>query len=188
MRFLLLCLAGVSMILNGCNVQTGVAPVETVIPKSADRDFGFTGTWIPTPNPKLDVDLDVYEMTIKRDDSYTATLTDSSVEDALTVEFRTHEMSKDQPHAIIELECKALGYQRLAVAAVKDDHLYLWTLDGRKIGEHLFNDGITAVIEHFTFSSTVRCDPEKLLNSIAKHSTEMVGDAQVFERKAKISR
>ena len=195
MRFLSLSFIAFATLLSGCNVQTGIAPLETVISKSADRDFGFTGTWIPVDNLDLGerVDIESYEMKIVRDDFYTAALADPAKKDGenLTVEFRTHEMSKDQPHAIIELEYKrnkAIVYRRLAIAAVKDDHLFLWMIDGKKIGEQLFNDNIAAVIEHFTFHSTVRCAPKKLLDSLSNSSSEIVGPAQVFKRKPKIGK
>jgi len=178
---------------TGCNVQTGVSPTETVIAESSDRDFGFEGTWLPMPNPDFDGDVDSYEMTIARDGDYTAVMQDPTGNDdgELTVGFRTHEMSKDHPHAIVEIELTndgKIAYRRLAIAAVKDDHLNLWMIDGRKIGEHLYKDEIPAVIEHFTFSSTVRCDSKKLLESLTNHSAEIVGTVQTFKRKPKIGR
>ena len=183
----------VLLFLVGCNVQTGLAPIDTTIVDSSERDFGFVGTWIPTPNPEFDADVDSYQITIERDGSYTATMNDSSNKDdkKLVVQFRTHEMSEDHPHAIVELELKngeKIAYRRLAVAATKDDHLYLWMIDGRKIGKHLYDDGVAAVIEHFTFSTTVRCDSKKLLQSLSEHSTDIVGTVQVFKRQPKNGR
>lgn len=177
----------VLLCLVGCNVQTGLAPIDTTIADSSKRDFGLVGTWIPTPNPEFDADVDSYQMKIERDGSYTATLNDSSNKDdeKLIVQFRTHEISEDLPHAIVELELKngeKISYRRLAIAATKDDHLYLWMIDGRKIGKHLYDDGVAAVIEHFTFSTTVRCDSDKLLQSLSKHSSDIVGLVQVFKR------
>ena len=187
MRLILISCVVFLLCLSGCNVQTGLAPVENTIVDSSDRDFGFTGTWIPTPNPEIAADLDAYLLTIERDGLYTATLTDSSGEsdEALVVQFRTYEISEDHPHAIVELECKdgeKIAFRRLAFAEAKDDHLYLWMIDGRKIGQHLFDDGIAAVVEHFSFSTTVRCESTELLKSLAKHSSKIVGPAQVFRR------
>ena len=183
----------VLLFLVGCNVQTGLAPIDNTISESSKRDFGFVGTWIPTPNPEFDTDVESYQMTIARDGSYTATLNDSSnkLDEKLVVQFRTYEMSEDHPHAIVELELKngeKIAYRRLAIAAAKDDHLYLWMIDGRKIGNHLFDDGVAAVIEHFTFSTTVRCDSRKLLQSLSEHSSDIVGTVQVFKRKPKNGR
>ena len=91
--------------LTGCNVQTGLAPLEKTIAESSVRDFGFVGTWIPIPSPEFDADSDSYQMTIERDGAYTVKVTDSSGndDDELVVQFRTHEMSEDHPHAIIEI-------------------------------------------------------------------------------------
>ena len=75
------------------------------------------------------------------------------------------------------------AYRRLAIAATKNDHLYVWAIDGRKIGKHLYNNGVPAVIEHFTFSTTVRCKPEKLLQSLSEQWSDIVGTVQVFKRK-----
>ena len=187
MRLLLLGCGVFLFCLSGCNVQTGLAPVETVIAESSDRDFGFAGTWIPTPSREFDADdVDSYRMTIEHDGVYTATLAGSAnSDDDEIVEFRTYEISEDFPHAIIEIELKngkEIMYRRLAIAAAKDDHLYVWMIDGRKIGEHLFDDGVAAVIEHFTFSTTVRCDSKKLLQSLSDHSSDIVGTVQVFKR------
>ena len=191
MRSIFFILAATAIVVTGCNVQTGVAPTETVIPKTSERDFGFTGTWTPVPDAKSDAeDLGEYEMTINRDGSYLATMkvTTDGVTDSFVAEFRTHEMSPDHPHAIVELEVKDLGYRRLAIAAVKGDYLSLWTIDGRKIGKLLYDNEVAAVIEHSTFSSTVRCDPEKLLKTVADHSSDLVGSAQVFKRLPKDGR
>ena len=135
--------AVVLLFLVGCNTQTGLAPIDTTIADSSKRDFGFVGTWIPEPNPEFDTDVESYQMTIERDGSYTATLNDPTNKDdeKLIVEFRIHEMSEDHPHAIVELELKngeKIAYRRLAIAATKDDRLYIWMIDGRKIGKHLY--------------------------------------------------
>ena len=188
MRILLIGCGVFLFCLAGCNVQTGLAPLETTIAESSERDFGFVGTWIPTPNPEFDADVDSYQMTIERDGGYTATLMEALDNDdgELIVQFRTHEMSEDHPQAIIEIELKNgenIAYRRLAIAATKDDHLYLWMIDGRKIGKLLYDDGIPAVLEHFTFSTTVRCKPDKLLQSLSKHSSDIVGAVQIFKRK-----
>jgi hypothetical protein len=177
----------------GCNVQTGVSPTETVIANSSERDFGFIGTWIPVPNEDFPHDVATNEMKVARDDGYSVSIDDQfgDTNEKLSVSFRTHEISKDHPHAIVEIELTAdekIAYRRLAIAAVKGDHLYLWMIDGKKVGEHLYNDGVAAVIEHFTFLSTVRCDPENLLESLSKHSGDIVGSAQVFRRKPNIGR
>ena len=171
----------------GCNVQTGLAPLETTISESSERDFGFVGTWMPAPNSELDANVDSYQLIIERDGAYTATLTDSPNKNDgnLVVHFRTHEMSKDHPHAIIEIELKdgdRVAYRRLAIAATQDEHLYLWMIDGRKIGKQLYEDGIPAVIEHFNFSTTVRCKPDKLLQSLSESSLDVVGTVQTFKR------
>ena len=173
----------------GCDTQTGVAPTETVIAKSSDRDFEFEGTWTPIPNDDFPGN-DTAGMTIKRDGDYTVDLHAWADlhGDEFTVGFRTHEISKDHLHAIVEIELTNDGqveYHRLAIAAVQDDQLNLWMIDGKKIGEHLYNDDVSAVIEHLAFSSTIRCDSEKLLESLAKHSGEIVGPVQSFKRKPK---
>jgi hypothetical protein len=174
---------------TGCNVQTGIAPIDTIIPKSSDRDFGFSGTWLPAPNPNFPhKDDGILQLQIARELDYTAIVSDASGrnEGEFTVNFRTHEISPEHPHAIVEIELRnndEILYHRLAIAAVKDDQLFLWMIDGRKIGEPLFNDGVTAVIEHFTFSTSVRCDPKKLLDSISKHAKDILGDLQTFRRK-----
>lgn len=177
------------LVIAGCNRQTGVAPTETVISKSADRDFGFVGTWIEAPTPISPQRLEGrFQLQIARESDYTAILTDATGkgEGELKVNFRTHEISPEHPHAIVEIELKNnsdITYHRLALAAVKDDYLYLWMIDGRKLGEPLFKDGVTAVLEHFTLSTTVRCEPKQLLDSISKHAEEIVGDVQMFRRK-----
>lgn len=182
------------VIVSGCSVQTGIAPVETVIPTNSDRDFGFVGTWIPVGTSDFPNDATTSLMEIVRnEDSYIASSVDTlgNSTDALTVDFRTHEISKDHPHAIVEIEMKnedEIAFRRLAIAAVKDDSLFVWMIDGRKIGELLYDDGVAAVIEHFSFSTTVRCDSEKLLESLSKHSGNIVGTAQVFKRKPEIGR
>lgn len=178
-----------AVIIAGCNVQTGLAPSETIIAKSADRDFGFTGTWLPEPNPKFPHQGDgTFQLQIEREIEYAAKVSDATGrnEGEFNVNFRTHEISPEHPHAVIEIELKnneQITYRRLAIAAVKDDQLYLWMINGRKIAEPLFNDGVAAVIEHFTFSTTVRCDPKKLLDSISKNAKDILGDVQTFRRK-----
>ncbi len=172
----------------GCNTQTGVAPTEAVISKCSDRDFGFAGTWISTPDPVFRDEARTSEMSIERAGSYAVAVKDASGKsyDRFRIHFRAHEISKEQPRAVVEIEVKndgAVTCRRLAIAEVKNDHLYLWMIDARKLGDHLYDDGVAAVIEHFTFSSTVRCDPQKLLECVVKHSEDVVGDVQVFRRK-----
>ena len=133
----------------GCNIETGLAPVETVIPKSSERDFGFVVTWIPTPNPEVG-SVDAFEITITSGETYKAVATDPSgeIDEVLAVEFQAHEMSPDHPHAIVELKYqydKVNAYRRLAIAAVIEEKLYLWAIDGRKMAAHLFDDGVTAL-------------------------------------------
>ena len=188
MRTHFLMLIAILAISSGCNVQTGVSPVDTVIAKSSERDFGFVGTWSPVPDDNFPLDKDTYEIVVALDAGYSVSIGDQSRDNnaKLNVNFRTHEISQDLPHAIVEIELIAddkIAYRRLAIAAVKDDHLYLWMIDGKKIAEHLYNDGVATVIEHFAFSTTIRCDPEKLLESMSKHSAAIVGTAQVFRRK-----
>ena len=101
MRYLLAHFILSTTLLAGCNVQTGVTTPDSVIPKSADRDFGFAGTWTPEPNPEFDANTERYTLMIKQTDTYTATITDVSdaAGDKMVVHFRTHEISKQQPHA-----------------------------------------------------------------------------------------
>ncbi len=194
-----LILIGSLAFVSGCNMQTGISPVEAVIKNSSDRDFGFEGTWVPLPNTGIPHEnAESHEMIIKRDGSYTATLIDGSRKndddddgDEFVIEFRTHELSTKHPHAIVEIELMRndkIEHRRLAISAVIDDRLHLWTIDGRKAGELMYEEGVCAVIEHFTFSTTVRCDPKKLLEFLAKHCAELSGDEQVFRRKPKIGR
>ena len=172
----------------GCNGLDGVAPIESAIENSSERDFELTGTWIPAATSEEPLRDATVELTIKRDGDYTVTAVDTEDDDAevFTAKFRTHELSKDHPHAIIELEYVDLygkPHRRLAITAVKDDHLYLWPINGRKLGEQLYSDKTTAVIEHFPDHSTVRCDPKALLDTIGKHSEKLIDPFQVMQRK-----
>ena len=175
------------LVFAGCDVQTGIAPVEVAIKKCSNRDFGFVGTWLPLSNEELAEDVTSFQMVIEREDEYTVVLDGLSEEDdKLKANFRTHEISPDHPHAIVEIEftlVEGISHRRLVIAAVKDDHLYLWTIDGRKVGEQLYQDGVAAVIEHSMFSTSVRCDSQKLIDSLSKYSSKITGTVQVFKRK-----
>jgi len=71
----------------------------------------------------------------------------------------------------------------LKITAVKEDHLYLWPINGRKLGEQLYSDKTAAVIEHFQNHSTVRCDSQALLDTIGKHTEKLIDPFQVMKRK-----
>ena len=190
MRSFPLLILGFLLATLGCNTQTGLVPTETIVAESSNRDFGLTGTWNMTPDADLGDEVGNFQIVIERNGSYTATATDPTGEiDAKFVcEFRAYEISKDHPHAIIDLEVKegwVTPLRRLFVVATKDDHLHIWPIDGHKIGEHLYDDGVSAVIEHATFSSTVRCDPKKLLKSISDHSADILGSPATYKRTAK---
>ena len=187
MKIPLFAFAVLAMLLSGCFVQTGLAPLEAIIDKGSDRDFKFEGTWRPESNPKLPHDIDTNSITIERADdrqTYTATLRAPDNADAnLSMQFKTAEISSENPHAIAEIELRSnegIAYRRLAIAAALDDKLFLWMIDGRLVGEHLYNDGTAAVIEHFAFSSTIRCKSDQLLATIRKHSRAVVGSVQIF--------
>ena len=172
----------------GCKTQTGVAPTETVIARSSDRDFGFEGTWVSESFSESVGDDSGTVLTITRDGDYVVKISDldEDLAEGLEIVFRTHEIQRGQPHAVVEVELhqkEEVAYHRLAIAAVKDDMLYLWMIDGRKIGALLYENNVPAVIEHFTFSSTVRCDPEKLLAAVVKNSNAVVGDVLAFRRR-----
>jgi len=172
----------------GCNVQTGLAPVEPVITNSTDREFGFVGVWHPAESSGAADSHDSYEFAVTKGEIYNATAIDPSTEAdrQSAVQFHAREISPHHPHAVVELIYKydeKHVYRRLAIAAVLEDQLHLWTIDGKKIAEHLYEEEVTAVIEHSTFSSSIRCDGKQLLEAIKKHSGEIVGNVQVFERK-----
>jgi hypothetical protein len=189
MRFMLLALV---LVCAGCNTQTGISPTETVIKKSSDRDFHFAGTWLPVPqrDQPAHPDLDAFKMVIERGEEYTATIRGpvENQEHVVTASFRAVEISKDHPHAIVEVTMDGLFFKGryLAVAAVQDDRLYLWAIDGRKLGEHLYNSGQAAVIEHFAYHSQVRCPPDKLLETIRAQARGVIGEVQVFHRQPKL--
>ena len=185
MRYLVLLFLSLAV---GCNGLDGVAPIEPAIKQSSERDFGLSGTWIPAVTSEEPLRNATVELTIERDGDYTATAVDTESGDVevFTATFRTHELSKDHPHAIIELEYTDLygkPHRRLAITAVKDDHLYLWPLNGRKLGEQLYSAKTPAVIEHFPSHSTVRCDSKALLDTIGKHSEKLIKPFQVMKRK-----
>ena len=188
MKLIRFSLTIIAVLVTGCDIQTGVAPTETVIAKSSDRDFGFTGIWLLVPKTEPPYGVDSLQLEIHRDANYDVTISNGTGKNEanLKANFRTHEISPEHPHAIVEIEIKnngAIPYRRLAIAAVRDDNLYLWMIDGRKLSEPLFKDGASAVIEHFAFSTTVRCEPQSLLDSIARHSDVVIGDVQVFRRR-----
>ena len=192
--FSVLAIAAACLGLIGCNTHTGISPKETVIKKSADRDFHFAGTWLPvgqaTKSAANQPDLSTFRLEIEGTDEYMATVrgTVENQEHQVKATFRAVEISQDDPHAIVEVHIDdGLFFKGhyLSVAAVKGDYLYLWSIDGRKLAEHLYNSGHTAVIEHFSYHSTVRCPPEKLLDTIRQHAAEVLGDVQVFQRHPK---
>lgn len=176
------------LVVAGCNVQTGIAPVEPVILNCSDKDFGFVGTWLPELDPGLPGEVGKFELEVQKGDSYIASITrpPREADDKLEVKFRVHEISEDHKLVIIEIELeddRDVTHRRLAFAKVKENQLTVWLIDGRKVGGHLFDDGVAAVVEHFPYSSTIRCDAEKLLGSLSKHFDDIVGEPQVFFRK-----
>ena len=79
MRLLVSVMLALICFATGCNVQTGVSPTETIIDKSAGRNFDFEGTWLPMPSEGFPRDDSSYEMTITRDEDYTAVMRDLSL-------------------------------------------------------------------------------------------------------------
>ena len=179
-RILLACL--LLPLVVACNVQTGVYPVENAIQKCSDRDFGFEGIWSAAQNDEVQQDLSLFQLEISRNESYSAMLSDSDGTLKIEYEFRAAELSKKHPHAIVEIESKDGSYRRLAIAVADERQLCLWMIDGRKIGSQLYDDGIAAVIEHFKFYSSIRCEPEKLIEFIRRNSSKITGSYQIFYR------
>lgn len=172
----------------GCNGIDGIAPVEPAIKQSSERDFELAGTWVPAATSEEPLQTATVELTIEQDGDYTATAIDTEIDggEIFTAKFRTCEMSKEHSHAIVEIEYDDLfggPHRRLAITVVKDDHLYLWPINGRKLAEELYTAKTAAVIEHFQNHSTVRCDSEVLLDTISKHSQKLVDPFQVMKRK-----
>ncbi|MEZ6097088.1 MAG: hypothetical protein R3C03_23175 [Pirellulaceae bacterium] len=187
MKHLLLLISFLSLTQMGCNVNTGLAPIEQVVSECSPRDFGFSGNWQAVPNPEFSYDAAASRMVIEFENDYRVRFIDpgGKADETTSVQFRTYEISPEQPHAIVEIEVlsgETIEYRRLAIVAVKDGYLCVWMIDGKKIGEYLFNGEVPAVIEHFPFSSSVRCNADKLLATIASHAREVVGNVQVFQR------
>lgn len=178
----------ISFLTTGCSMQTGIEPTEQIIQESTDRDFGFSGTWYRELSPaEKEFGTEPYRMEISQNNHYNGNLTlgDDPGRGSISFEFRTHEISPDSSFAIVEIIWKnkpGADFHRLAIAVVENDRLGIWMIDGRKIGDLLYKDGATAVIEHFPYHSTVRCDQKKLLDCISKNLDNIRGDLWVFHR------
>ena len=176
----------------GCNVQTGISPTEAVIKKSSAKDFNFEGAWVPGSGVDVPADVGECQLTIERGDKnvYFASIDRQldDVKDSFRFQFRTAELLREQSYAIVEIEPQGgiglLG-RRLAIARATEKRLHVWMIDGRKVGDLLYEEGYGAVIEHDTFSTVVRCKPEQLVSTVRQHSREIVGCVWSFERKAK---
>ena len=184
--FALACLCVVA----GCNVDTGIAPVEPTIKTCAKRDFGFAGKWqvvrkdslhdrdpAPVAEIKFDADRDRFLVT------YLSGYDDFKRFD---VSFRTADLELELPYAIVEIEFTAPEekgtFRRLAIAGIQDDKLAFYWLSGKELAELMYLEEVGAVIERSNFSTSVRCKPDDLLRVVRKHSKQLVGEPEYFHR------
>ena len=174
--------------LAGCNVPTGVAATESIIPKSVDRDFGFAGSWVLLPSAEPNrKDFGETRVTIEKGDSYLLQASNAKVQAPLNFEFRAAEISAKLPYAIIEIEQRlgeSMIHRRLGIAAVEDEKLYVWLLNGKRLGELLYEDGHGAVIEHHSLWTEVRCKPDHLLKTLREHSGQLIGKSPFVLQRA----
>ena len=174
---------------TGCTFETGISPTESIVNKNSKRDFGFTGTWIaPEENDYAKPGRPSFEINIKGEDKYliTVTVEDGFQSGEITLDARAHEISDKSRCALVEVDLKngkELVARRLALAEVKGDRLYLWSLDRKKIANILYDNEVPAVIEHNSFSSVVRCKPRKLRKVLAENYDQLKSICEVFQRK-----
>jgi hypothetical protein len=174
----------------GCNVNTGIAPVEPTIKTCAKRDFGFVGKWQvvrkdrlhdrdPAPVAEIKFDAD-------KDRFFVSQLSGYDDLKRFEVSFRTADLELELPYAIVEIEVTSPEekgtLRRLAVAGIQDDKLALYCLSGKELAELMYQEEVGAVIERSSFSTSVRCKPEGLLRVVRKHSKQLVGEPEYFQR------
>lgn len=114
-------------------------------------------------------------------------LGNESASPALQLQVVAVPLASGSGKAIIQIQTKETTnepYRRIALAAVNGDVLSVWKLDARHLGQHIFEDGHSAVIEHFHLYTTLRCRPEHLLDTIRRHSHAVVSEADQFRRSA----
>lgn len=171
--------------------QTELYPTSPIIVDGSDVNFGFEGDWKPIDGLKVREKTPNYRLKIARvgdAKSYLVGLIGSdTVGDSPALQLRVNALplAPGSGKAVIQIQSKEMtndSYRRIALAAVNDDVLWLWMLDARNLGKHLFDDGHSAVIEHFHFYTTLRCKPEHLLDTIRKHPNAVVAEAERFRR------
>jgi hypothetical protein len=180
--------------LSGCG--GGVSSVEQMVVNGSVRNFQFEGTWRPADEKRRD-DGSVIISRPKGSGDYSVTfLDDAGATSYMKVRFQAAEIDRDDPKAIVEternlidltaspgsLDSEKWGDRRILVAKATDDKLFVWSIDGRKLGECLYKSQVSAVIEHSRELATVRCEPELLLKTLKQHLPEVIGEVQVFTR------
>ena len=161
-----LCLLGV----NGF-CQTELYPTTPIITDGSDLNFGFEGHWKPIDGLMPRQKTPKYQLSISREGDGKSYLVGVAGNDAggdnASVQLRVHTLPLHQGSgkAVIQIqsiENTNAPYRRIAVATVNDDVLSLWKLDAKNLGQCIFDDGHSAVIEHFHFYTILRCKPEHL--------------------------
>ncbi len=183
--------AAVMLVLTGCEfyMPGGASHTESLITPGSNRDFGLTGSWVSSsdseriaPNEQV-----VIKITGEKDYRVSVASAAEPFEQSQVAKFRVTEVSPESSYAIVEVDWilpNTKPVRKLGYFEVRKDELYLWTVDGRKLGEHLFNDGVNAVVEHTGSSSLIRCDQGKLLETLKQHSREIVHPPKRFKRKS----
>ena len=181
----LLCSVMFVTALSGCG--GGVSPVEQMIVDGSVRSFQLEGTWRPADEKRRDDGLLIISRPKGSVDYSVTIIDDVGATSPIKVRFRTAEIDRNDPKAIAEIEHNMVGewgHRRILVAKATDDRLFVWSVDGRKLGECLYKSQASAVIEHSGNLAIVRCDPELLLEALKQHLPDVIGEVQVFTRVA----
>lgn len=185
-----LCIAALILTLTGCEfyMPGGASNTESLIEQGSNRDFGLAGSWVSSSDSERTAPAEQIVIKINGEKDYRVSVTSAAepLSQFQVAEFRVTEVSPESSYAIVEVDWilpNTKPVRKLGYFEVRKDELYIWTVDGRKLGEHLFNDGVNAVIEHTGSSSLIRCDQRKLLETLKKHSREIVHPPKRFKRK-----
>lgn len=190
MSRLFLSIAALILTLSGCEfyMSGGASHMESIIEQGSNRDFGLAGSWVSISDNERTDPAEQIVIKIAGEKDYRVSVTSGAdpLSQFQVAEFRVTEVSPESSYAIVEVDWNlpnSKPVRKLGYFEVRKDELYLWAVDGRKLGVHLFNDGVNAVIEHTGSSSVIRCDQGKLLETLKKHSREMVHPPKRFKRK-----
>lgn len=190
MSRIFLTIAALMLTFTGCEyyMPGGTSHTEEIIEQGSNRDFGLTGSWVSFSDRERTDPANQIVITITGEKDYRVSVASAAtpLKQFQVAEFRVTEVSTESSYANVEVDWNLPNSQpvrKLGYFEVRKDELFLWTVDGRKLGEHLFNDGVNAVIEHTGSSSLIRCDQGKLIETLKKHSREIVHPPKHFKRK-----